>query len=128
MKQRKTQTLNYYICFLLPPCLLTGPFSARLAEKEHEELGGRRAGGHALPGHDRLHIHRGQRRLPEVLLQVASPPPRPANLGLRRRRVHNDLQAENGLWLRVHVQAAAHVPRRRREQGPERSLQKAHGN
>lgn len=59
---------------------------------------------------DHLQIHRGQGRLSEVLLEDAGEATRSRQVGLRRSRGVHDLKAQGLMWLRVHVQAAAHVP------------------
>ena len=59
-----------------------GALLRHAAQEEHEEHGGRRARGHAQPSHDRVHVHRGQGRLSEVLLQVARQTSRTADLGV----------------------------------------------
>jgi len=69
----------------------------------------RRSKGRADPADDAVQVHRGQGRLPEVLLQVAGAAANPLGLGLGRRRGEHDLQAQGRLRLRVHEQAHAHV-------------------
>lgn len=61
----------------------------------------------------RFQVHRGQGRFPEVLQQDVGQATRAAHVCQRRRRGLHDLQAEAGLRVRVHVQAAEDVPGRR---------------
>ena len=72
-------------------------------EKKYEKLRRRGVGGHVGAGDDRVHLHRGQGRVPEVLQQMAGETPRATDVGIRRRRVHNDLEAEDRMRLRVHI-------------------------
>lgn len=78
-----------------------------------------------LSGHGRVHVHRGQGRVFEILQHRARQAARQSVVCVGRCRVDHDLEAQNGVRLRVHVQIAAHVPRHWREQGSQRDVQKA---
>ncbi len=62
-----------------------------------------------VTSHGRIYIYWRQGRIPKVLFKVACKASRAADIGIGRRWGDHDFEAEEHMWLWVHIQVATHV-------------------